>query len=148
MTDLIVPTDAATHSVLVEEIDRDTLATTMQINGSIPFHVARAYGVQPTRAVTPSAATPSVSAPPTESGLTQTTSARAPDGREPSEGENIQRLVAARVDAPVDFAGERTSSRLPGANAHTGAFPLYTRAADRIEAAVGIQIGRSIDVKG
>ena len=103
----------------------------MHVNGSIPIHVARAYGVTPNR----------TAAPPTAARAPATVVAPVPstgDRREPSD--NIKDIVAARVDAPVEFSGAAVS--------HAHAYQLYTRAADRIEAAVGVQLGRSIDVKG
>ena len=89
----------------------------MLINGSIPIHVARAYGVKP-----PAAPIPAVPA----------AAAR------PAEG--VSSLVAGRVARPVDFAAE------PAPPGH--AYQLYTRAADKIEAAVAVTIGRAIDVTG
>lgn len=51
-------------------------------------------------------------------------------------------LVAGRVDKPVDFSAS------PPTRGAMEAFQLYNRAADRVEAAVGIQVGRQLDVKG
>lgn len=51
-------------------------------------------------------------------------------------------LVAGRVDKPVDFIAS------PPTRGATDAFQLYNRAADRVEAAVGIQVGKQLDVKG
>jgi hypothetical protein len=86
-----------------------------------PMHIARAYGVS-------HAARPSFS------------SAAAPSSQ------SAQGLVAGNVTEPVNFdatPAARSSSALS-----PGVFQMYTRAADRIEAAVAIQIGRTIDVKG
>jgi hypothetical protein len=54
-----------------------------------------------------------------------------------------QKLVAGKVARPVDFtaAESRTSPA-------SDALQLYTRAADRVEAAVAIQVGRRLDVTG
>ena len=81
----------------------------MQISGSLPQHIARAY---------------SVAAP------------VRPPAAPPATG-----LVGGRVDTPVEF-DQTAAPSVPGA------LPLYVRAADRIEAAVSVQVGRSVDVKG
>ena len=118
------------------------------INGSIPINVARAYGITPARPAAPPSA-PLKTAP-------VAPAQRGGDVRETNA--NIGQLVAGRVEGSVEFtSGRDTTGR---AGAPTGApeavaarapgepYQLYTRAADRIEAAVGIQLGRSIDVKG
>jgi hypothetical protein len=103
----------------------------MHITGSIPNHIARAYGITPK----PSAAPVSRTAPVTSPQLTgNVTPAPAT--------ERIQNLIGARVSGGIDFAAASTPTR-PG-----GAYQLYTRAADKIEAATAIQIGRSLDVTG
>jgi hypothetical protein len=53
----------------------------------------------------------------------------------------IRRLIGGRVAQPVHFDGNSVPR-----DATT--LPLYTRAADRIEAAVGVNLGRAIDVSG
>ena len=79
----------------------------MNIAGSIPVHVARAYGVQPPQA--PAAA---------------------------------ERLVAARVEKPVQVDLESPPP------IEAGTLPLYTRTADKVEASVAVQLGRSVDLRG
>ncbi len=83
----------------------------MQIPGSLPLHVARAYGAP---------------SPAAQSSLKFTPPAASP-------------LVASRVSAPLDL--DRAS--IP---ASTGAFSLYTRAADKIEVATALVAGRNIDL--
>ena len=100
----------------------------MRITGAIPINIARAYGVAPAKRAAPANPVAQVRPEPKV------------DAREPSA--NVQQLVAARVDQPVDFAPVR-----PPASA-SGAYQLYNRVADKIEAAVAVQIGRAIDVKG
>lgn len=90
----------------------------MQINTSIPMHVARAYGVKPTAPMAPPTAAPA-----------------------PTTG-SVSALVGGRVSRPIDFNAE------PAAAPPSHAFQMYTRAADKIEAAVAVQLGRSIDVTG
>lgn len=55
------------------------------------------------------------------------------------------RLVAAKVRQAVSFDQIAQSPSVP---ASSSALQMYTRAADRIEAAVGVHIGRQIDVVG
>lgn len=91
----------------------------MQITGSLPMHVLRAYGVSPTAAARPAQPAP------------------APAATRPADGA----LVAGKVSQAPDFSGN-----LP-ARAE-GALPLYGRAADRIEAAIGLELGRNLDITG
>jgi hypothetical protein len=103
----------------------------MRITGSIPNHIARAYGITPKPPATTIGRTAPVTSP-------QPTSSIAPA----PATERIQNLIGARVSGGIDFAAASTPTR-PG-----GAYQLYTRAADKIEAATAIQIGRSLDVTG
>ena len=59
---------------------------------------------------------------------------------EPSAG--IKALVAGTVRGRVDFDAVPQAPTRP-----EHAFPLYTRAADALEAAVGVEVGRTIDVR-
>ena len=108
----------------------------MRIDGSsgnfIASHVARAYGVPATRPTTPVA--PAASTSP----LAQI----GPVNATLSSPAAAQSLVAGRVPGAIEFDGVSVPRMNPGA------FSLYTRAADKIEAATAVQIGRSIDVKG
>jgi hypothetical protein len=101
----------------------------MRIDGSIPIHIARAYGVQPQRAATP--VQPSEPTTPAQR-------VRETSGAELSE--KLQQLIGAKVPGPVDFAAASTPT------SPAGAYQLYDRAADRIEAATGVHLGRSIDL--
>lgn len=53
----------------------------------------------------------------------------------------IDRLVGGTVHVPISFDGAATPTE-------SGAFPLYTRAADKIDAAIAVSVGRAIDVRG
>ena len=55
----------------------------------------------------------------------------------------VERLVAARVNTPVDFAPQAR----PTAQA-TGSLNIYHHPADRNAAAVGVDLGRQLDVRG
>ena len=61
----------------------------------------------------------------------------APTTRAPDQ------LIAASVNRPVSFEAHTPASSTPKA-----ALQLYTRAADKLEVATAIQIGRSIDRTG
>jgi hypothetical protein len=103
----------------------------MRIDSSLPLHIARAYGVMPTKHAAPTAQ-PGAIAP------TQPTEKVA--AQEPAE--NVRQLIAGRVRGPVDFASASTPT------SPAGAYQLYTRAADKIEAAIAVRTGQAIDVKG
>src|SRR5690606_29760601 len=98
--------------------------------GSIPPHVMKAYGLRPTAATPPTASLNSIGAP-----------TRA-DAYRPRE--TVQQLIAGKVSQPVDF---NAAPPARPAAAQAQVFQLYTRAADRIEAAVAVQLGRTLDVK-
>lgn len=102
----------------------------MQISGSIPPHIAQAYGIRPPQPARPAAP------------LQSPTQLSAPPSAESQLTEKLQSLVGGRVHG-VSVTG--AASTTPTSN---GTFQLYTRAADKIEAAVAVQIGRSIDIKG
>ena len=114
--------------------DRQRGKCIIEIRPSIPFHVAQAYGVKPTRPATPTA-------PAAPTAPTKPVAPSAPT--QPTAGsEKIQQLVSGRVPGPVDFYSASTPT------SPAGAYQLYTRAADRIEAATGIRLGSQLDVKG
>lgn len=68
--------------------------------------------------------------------------------------EQIEQLIAGQVDSPVSRGqgfDEPAPQRGPapaGRTAAPGAYAMYTRAADRIEVATSVAIGRSIDARG
>lgn len=103
-------------------------------------HIARAYGLSPARPALSITSAQPVSQPFSQSFSQPVgTSAAASASKLPS---NAQALVAGHVRGPIEFDGVS----VPRSNA--AALNLYTRAADRIEAATAVRIGRSIDVKG
>lgn len=108
--------------------------TTMRIDGTgnfVPPHIAKAYGVPATARPTSSPSPqPLASIGPAQN---------ASPARLPT---NAQALVAGRVQGPVEFDGVSVPRTNPLA------LNLYTRAADKIEAATAVQIGRTIDIKG
>ena len=109
----------------------------MEIGGPYPFRAAVAYqsmqsARQPNLTRTSPVQAPSVVAPVRTSAPAQVSAPNA-----------IDRLVAGRVPGGMDFELASTSPvRQPSA------FQLYTRDADRLEAATGVERGRIIDLKG
>jgi len=104
------------------------------VNNSLSFHMARAYGI---------GAATRQSSPINDLKPAAPLRPQQPDSFEPS---SAQRLVAAKVAQPVNFDAAAAPINRTVSAGH--ALQLYTRAADRIEAAVGVHIGRSIDIRG
>lgn len=102
--------------------------------GMLPPQIAKAYGLKPQAVAIRSSTAASVPQP-----------IAKPDTYHSTH--NARSLVAATVSKPVDFDGVPAPRRAATA-APTNVLQLYTRAADRVEAAVAIQLGRSIDVQG
>ncbi|MCH7848711.1 MAG: hypothetical protein IIB53_10155 [Planctomycetes bacterium] len=67
----------------------------------------------------------------------QSVSPPSPTTRAPDQ------LIAASVNRPVSFEAHTPARSTPKA-----ALQLYTRAADKLEAAIGVQVGRSLDRTG
>ncbi len=93
----------------------------MRIHSIEVARASQAYGLRLTHR-TPTAKSASPPSPTT----------RAPD-----------QLFAASVNRPVSFEAHTPARSMPKA-----ALQLYTRAADKLEAAIAIQVGRSIDLTG
>jgi len=106
----------------------------MEIQGSIPFHVAQAFGI---RSVAPTINLAKSHALTDSTHLNGDLASNAPAGVKRSP--LIDRIVAATVHRPIEFDGAATVS--PSAS-----LQLYTRAADKVEAAVAVNVGRAIDV--
>jgi len=97
----------------------------------MPIQVARAYGVKPARTAAPVRQVESVrQVRPIERAAEQ------------QINENIEKLIAGTVKGPVDFSAASTPT------SPAGAYQLYTRAADKVEASMAVQVGRAIDIKG
>ncbi len=91
-------------------------------NFQLPMHIARAYGVRAASPIAPPNASQQIAA-----------------------GQSNP-LVAGNVARAVNF--DASPSATSSAAGQLPVFQMYTRAADRIEAATAIQIGRAIDVTG
>ena len=105
----------------------------MRIGDSIPLHIAKAYGLPQSKPLTQATGVH----PPTIARLTPT------DSFESEQPNKVSQLIAGRVARGVDF-----NSSLPTTPSTADSYPLYTRAADKIEAVTGVQLGRSLDITG
>ena len=99
------------------------------VRPTIPFHIARAYGVAPRPA------SPAAQPAPTKR------VSKPEMSREDAAREKLARLIAARVPGGIDFTNDEP---VPSA----GAIPMYRHPADRNAAATGVVAGRVIDVVG
>ncbi|MAC18199.1 MAG: hypothetical protein CMJ23_00685 [Phycisphaerae bacterium] len=128
----------------------------MDSTGPIPFRASAAYGVRPT---SPSArpnptsaagAAPSTTIRPTVVDQVETRSANT---------ERLDLLVAGTVRSDINrgtgFDGDSVSAIPSGKHLPTrpqavneGPMHLYNRQADRIEAATGVALGRTLDLQG
>jgi hypothetical protein len=102
----------------------------MRITNAYSPQIARAYGVG--MKITP--------APPTGSAG----QISSPDAA--TQARDSHTLVAGKVSQQPAF--DSVSLTQPPSLSPSGAFQMYTRAADKIEAAVAVQIGRTIDTRG
>ncbi len=121
----------------------------MDASGPISFRAAAAYGVSSTRQAGAPRPTAAVTAgqeirPPVVD-IVETASSRV-DG--------LRRLVAGTVRSDInrglgfDEDGPRGTAPRPTPPRADGSLHLYNRQADRMEAATGVAIGRSLDVQG
>ena len=98
----------------------------MTIPSSLPMNIARAYGLVPTQPI--SRPTPVGPRP------------LAPSVVPPRQRADVASITAGAVAGPVDFS--------PSASPAGPGFQLYTRAADKVEAAVAVHVGSTLDVRG
>ena len=121
----------------------------MDATGPISFRAAAAYGapaIRQTPASRPSSSiTPGQAIRPTAVDIVETTSTRV---------EGLRRLVAGTVRSDInrgigfDEDGPLGTAPRPTVPRADGTLHLYNRQADRMEAATGVAIGRSLDVQG
>lgn len=120
--------------------------TNIDPSGSIPIHIARAYGVTPTNK--PAANRAAQAAPPAIGPINsplQPSTAPSP----------VSRIVAARVPGGIDFL-ETGAQPFPSPSTSSGdahstpvprsVLPMYNHPADRNSAATAINAGRLIDI--
>ncbi len=62
--------------------------------------------------------------------------------------EKLQGLVAGATGRPVEFDDGTQAPRMPDAGPPPHTLPLYTRSADKVEAAVAVNTGRAVDIRG
>ena len=93
----------------------------MRIQPTNPFHISRAYQLQPPKPA-PGAAAKGVAG-----------------SIKPAQP--ASRIVAGQVPGSVSFAGEQPRPAGPS-------LPLYRHPADKNAAATAISVGRSIDIQG
>lgn len=103
----------------------------MEIGGPYPFRAAAAY--QPGRGVQQ----------PDHVRINSIRTTVATPTVRPESSNAIDRLVAARVPMRMEF-----DSKLMTPVRKADAYQLYTRDADRIEAATGVHRGQIVDLKG
>lgn len=106
----------------------------MEIHGSIPFHLAQAYAARPAGGAMHIGTLQSPAGLSASPGLNI-----AGQARHATRSPLIDRIVGAIVHRPMEFDGAATVS--PSAS-----LQLYTRAADKVEAAVAVNVGRAIDI--
>lgn len=108
----------------------------MRIGAPNPGYVLRAYGVK----------SPAVSKPAAPVALAAAAPQIKPEQPAPASSTvasaAADRLIAGAVSGKVDF--NQATPIQPAAPA----LQLYTRAADKVEAATAIRIGQSIDIRG
>lgn len=103
----------------------------MEIGGPYPFRAAAAYqAVRNTSRLEAST-----------TGAGQVSVPASPATQAGSSG-SISRLVAAKVPGGMEFDSSTMKPARP-----VGAYQLYTRSTDHLEAATGVQRGRIIDLK-
>lgn len=97
-------------------------------SGSIPFHIAKAYGLKAT--------TPTRSPQP----VTPVEPVRRDDDQAGKLSEAGRRLVGGVVPGKIDFSGSQP--------APSAGLSIYRHPADKNAAATGVSVGRSLDVSG
>jgi len=113
----------------------------MESRGPFPFNAAVAYGIKPNSATrTTQARTGSTIKPPFS---------RAAAGEQLAV--SLSSLVSGKVDSPVSrgegFDAPRTTATGQPAKTPAGSMQMYSRAADRIEVATAVSLGRTIDTR-
>lgn len=107
----------------------------MRIDGTLPPHIAQAYGIRPMKPAMPVQAAGAMAPTQQVGGVSATGNVKAAGV--------IGKLVAAVVPQSIAFDGASATMPRPA-----GTLQLYTRAADKVEVSVAVQLGRSLDVKG
>jgi hypothetical protein len=112
-------------------------------NTALPLNIAKAYGLKTAQQSLPRA-TPQ--AAPVQPGDGDATLAKIRPGDVYHPASAAQKLIAGTVNQPVNF--DAAPAQPPPNALANAALQMYTRAADKMEAAIAVQVGRAIDVKG
>jgi hypothetical protein len=123
---------------------------------TLPFHLAKAYGVKPTApASTP---TPTVTVTPVGLGVDRIDSVRTAeraglvdkaDLNAVKKAEAIRsKLVAATVPGGVEFRNGVATASVGGVARKADAIPFYRHPADKNAAATAIDLGTRLDLEG
>ena len=116
-------------------------ATPMNINAanssSIPFHIAKAYGVRPTAQVS----RPNAGAQQSQETSQASQASNVAAGKKLSPA--ARALIAAVVPGKVDFSGDE-----PRQAGGAGVLQMYRHPADKNAAATAVNVGRTLDVSG
>jgi hypothetical protein len=100
---------------------------------SNPFHIARAYGVQPPRPVAPARDVPATAAP--------TATAPLSFGASRTPRPATSPLAAGVVPGRISFTGSAPTDA-------AAALPLYRHPADKNAVATALSAGRLVDLEG
>ncbi len=106
----------------------------------IPFHLAKAYGIErttPVRPITPKAQTPRTISPADRAPASDGLRLFHPQGGSKANP-GVANLVGATVPGSVDFSSGDPQAR-------TGSLALYHAPAARNAAATGVDLGRMLD---
>lgn len=135
------------------------LRMNMDSTGPIPFRASAAYGVRPTApAGRPITATGAAGMAPEANATIRPTVVDQVETRSAATG-RLDLLVAGTVRSDINrgtgFDGDSVSTIPSGTHLPTrpqavneGPMHLYNRQADRIEAATGVALGRTLDIQG
>ncbi len=116
---------------------------------TLPFDVAKTYGVRAPMTIRPLARAPAAAAaqsPAQTQPLARIDRADKADLSRVSSG--IGRLLGARVEAPAFEGVSPPPAQTPQAPPATDAMAFYHHPADRNAAATGVDLGRSLDISG
>ena len=118
----------------------------MKISGSLPTRIAQAYQtaqLQPKSPLASISPTKSIGETPGVKSVSEIKSLH--QAQRPS---SINKLIGGTVSQPISFDGASSDTTTAATSNLGGPLQLYNRAADKVEAATRLGIGRAIDIKG
>ena len=123
---------------------------------TLPFHLAKAYGVKPTAPA--SKPTPTVTVTPAGPGVDRIDGVRATERAELVDKADLAalkkaeairtKLVAATVPGGVEFRNGVATASAGGVTRRPDAIPFYRHPADKNAAATAIDLGNRLDLEG